>query len=60
MMRNHGKIMEFCSEMPVWLSLGFNFYLACFSRSISIDKLSSVFEKGIQTILTSSENKKIP
>ena len=27
--------MEFCYEMPVWMSLGFIFFLA---RSISIDK----------------------
>ena len=35
--------MEFCYEMPVWMSLEFIFFLA---RSINIDKESSDFSKG--------------
>ena len=34
----HGKIMEFCYETPIWMSLGFIFFLDRFARSISIDK----------------------
>ena len=52
--------MEFCYEMPVWMSLGFISFLARSARSINIDKQSSVFSKGIQTNLSSSENKIIP
>ena len=38
--------MEFCYEMPVWMSLGVIFFLARFARSINIDKQSSDFSKG--------------
>ena len=44
-MMKHGKIMKFCYEMPVWMSF-----------PGSLDKLSSVFQKGMQTYLSSSEN----
>ena len=54
MMKYLGKIMEFCYEMPVSMSLGFIFFLAHLVCSISIDKYSSVFQQG-KTNLSSSE-----
>ena len=45
--------MEFCYEMPAWMSLGLIFFLARFAGC-------SVFQKGIQTNLSSSEYKVIP